>query len=91
MKQQSKMKVYPFGDVCRQAAKYMRDPHARVHQQFNCAGCGVKQTMSDPNHFFDTGRCEECGHVTNIRHRGCNYMVMFDLSGKGLPDGKAEA
>jgi hypothetical protein len=48
-----------------------------VHQQFNCAHCGVKQTMPDENVFHMLGRCEECGGVTDIKRDGCNFMAVF--------------
>jgi hypothetical protein len=35
--------------------------------------------MDVPNVFYKTGRCEECGHITNIKEDGCNYMAHFKL------------
>jgi hypothetical protein len=26
--------------------------------------------------FFGEGKCEECGHVTDLKHRGCNYAMI---------------
>jgi hypothetical protein len=48
-----------------------------VFQQFNCAACGVKQTMGEPNVLYAAGKCEECGAITNLRKHGCNYAVHF--------------
>jgi PHP family Zn ribbon phosphoesterase len=53
------------------------DPHIEVFQQFNCAACGTKQTMEEPNVLHTAGKCEECGAITNLRKYGCNYMVYF--------------
>lgn len=48
-----------------------------VFQQFNCAACGTKQTIDEPNILYTSGKCEECGAVTNLRYYGCNYAVYF--------------
>lgn len=68
------MKLHPFDECVKAAIPYM-ESGARVYQQFNCAGCGRKQTMSLPNTFFEKGICEECKHETDIKHDGCNYML----------------
>jgi len=68
------MKLHPFNECVRDAEALMNRGH-RIYQQFNCAHCGVKQTMDDPNVFYRTGKCEECGKITNIESDGCNYMV----------------
>ncbi len=31
--------------------------------------------MDEPSKFFATGKCEACGHVTDVRAAGCNYML----------------
>lgn len=74
------MKLYPFHEVAKNAESKMREGWA-VHQQFNCAGCGAKQTMPDANKFHHKGRCEQCGHVTNILADGCNFMAIMDMKG----------
>ena len=75
----STMKLYPFDECAKQAAHYVNVMGAELHQQFNCSGCGVKQTMEVPNKMFTTGKCEECGHITDIRRDGCNYMLGFGI------------
>jgi len=72
------MKLYPF-DECVKAAAELMEQGALVHQQFNCAHCGIKQTMDQANKFYTSGVCEECGEETNIRKNGCNYSVMMSL------------
>jgi hypothetical protein len=52
-------------------------PKVEVFQQFNCAGCGIKQTMPDPNVLYTHGKCEECGAITDIEKHGCNYAVHY--------------
>jgi NAD-dependent SIR2 family protein deacetylase len=71
------MKLYPLADCVRDASNLIHFHGASVFQQFNCAKCGAKQTMSKPNVFYKSGHCEGCGHITNIEADGCNYMAMF--------------
>lgn len=67
---------FKFSDVFAQADRHVR-AGAVVHQKFTCARCGARQTMEEPNKFFTTGRCEECGHVTDIEARGCNFVLIM--------------
>ena len=69
------MNLHPFDDVVANADKRLKEGWT-VYQQFNCAHCGAKQTMGDPNVFHAGGQCEECGHVTDIQKDGCNFMAM---------------
>jgi hypothetical protein len=57
-------------------------PGIEIFQQFNCAACGAKQTMPDPNVLYTAGKCEECGAITNLKERGCNYAVHLSRGGK---------
>jgi len=52
---------------------------ATIHQKWTCAGCGTRQTMEVPNKMFTRGICEECGHETDIKARGCNYLAIMSL------------
>jgi hypothetical protein len=70
------MKLHPFWEVADKAHGLMQKG-ATIYQQFNCANCGVKQTMDKPNRWYKTGQCEECGHITNIEKNGCNMMVLY--------------
>lgn len=70
------MKLHPFWE-CADAAHKLMMQGATVHQQFNCAHCGMKQTMAEPNAWYKLGLCEECGQETNIEKDGCNYMIYF--------------
>jgi len=74
------MKLYPWNDVIRDAeAKIALRPDTKVYQQFNCAGCGAKQTMEEPNKFYTQGRCEECDHITDIKKNGMNIMLTIGI------------
>lgn len=65
---------YPFGDVCKTARKLVLDGHD-VYQKFSCSNCGQRLTMDIPNHFYETGGCDKCGHITDIKTQGCNYLL----------------
>lgn len=68
------MNDHPFYEVARQAERKMQDGFT-VYQKFTCEGCGARQTIGEANRFFLTGTCEECGALTNIAARGCNFMA----------------
>jgi hypothetical protein len=50
-------------------------PNAAVYFKFTCEKCLTRQTFDVPNVLYLTGRCEECNHVTDIKKRGCNFML----------------
>jgi hypothetical protein len=66
---------YPFDAVVAKANLIIALGH-EVHQRFSCASCGARLTVDTPNVFRETGTCNKCWSVTNIRARGCNYMVI---------------
>jgi hypothetical protein len=70
---------FPFGDAAAEAAAHFRAGHT-VHQKFTCGRCGTRQTMAEPNRFFTSGKCEECGHVTDLVVRGCGYLLVTRVS-----------
>lgn len=72
------MRLHPFEEVATNAFLQHRKG-ATIYQQFLCAHCGVKQTMGDPNIFYERGTCEECGKETNIRADGCNFMATWSM------------
>lgn len=69
------MSDFPFEAVVRKAAELM-DQGFEVHQKFTCAGCGNRLTMAQKNTFFEQGTCDHCDVMTDIRRRGCNYMII---------------
>jgi NAD-dependent SIR2 family protein deacetylase len=85
------MNLYPWKEVIKAVENIIKtngrelplselvgpDAIVQVFQQWNCTHCGVKQTMPEANHFSMSGRCEECGKLTNIKKRGMNYMVVW--------------
>lgn len=72
------MKVSPFHVVAANADTKIKQGW-KVYQQFNCAACGAKQTMPDENKFYTHGRCEECGHVSDLEADGCNFMATISV------------
>jgi hypothetical protein len=73
------MNLHPFDEVAANAYRKTQEGWT-IYQQWNCAHCGVKQTMSTSNKFFTSGKCEECGKITDIRKDGCNFMATSDGS-----------
>ena len=69
---------YPLHE-CIRAAEELVAHGAVVHQKYSCEKCDARLAIPEPNTFHDTGSCDRCGHVTNIRLRGCNYLVIRKL------------
>jgi hypothetical protein len=68
---------YPLTECALEAERLMRELGADVYQKFSCDGCGSRQTVIPPNVFHIKGKCQECGHITDILAKGCNYMVIM--------------
>lgn len=68
---------YPIDECAAEAGKLHHNQGATIYQKFTCSHCKARQTMEEPNKFFRSGKCEECGGVTIITR--CNYQVHFKL------------
>lgn len=68
---------HPFEEVVASADDVIARG-GKVFFKFTCQWCGARQTFDVPNTLYETGRCEECGAVTNLREQGCNYLAVFD-------------
>ena len=69
------MRLYPWKECLVAIDEHLQDGKTNVYQQWICEHCGVKQTMETPNVIHETGSCEECKKITNIKKRGMNYML----------------
>jgi hypothetical protein len=70
----SKSLDYPI-EECAKAMQPFLDAGCHFHQKFTCEKCGTRQTIAKADQWFATGSCEACEHVTDIRKRGCNYLL----------------
>jgi hypothetical protein len=66
---------YPFDAVVAKAEALSDEGHD-VYQKFTCRGCGARLTVEQPNIFHETGTCDNCPAITNIRRFGCNFMIV---------------
>jgi ribosomal protein L40E len=73
------MNDHPFDEVAREAEAWAKAGHT-IFQKFTCGRCGSRQTIAEPNRFFMFGQCEECGAETDIKARGCNYVLMASIA-----------
>ena len=55
----------------------IRDGRLTFYQKFSCGRCHERITMNEPNKLFMFGHCEHCGHVTDLKRDGCNYMLHY--------------
>lgn len=68
------MNLHPWDTVLAAVEEHIKHG-VDCFQQFNCEHCGQKLTMETPNAFHESGTCDKCGKLTNIKKNGCNYMV----------------
>jgi hypothetical protein len=66
---------YPI-ELCMKSVKPYLDNGCHFHQKFSCTKCGSRQAIEEQDKFFAEGKCEECGHVTDIKSRGCNFAII---------------
>jgi transcription elongation factor Elf1 len=70
------MADHPIHDCIKTASELISQGH-EIYQKFTCDKCGSRQTIDEPNKFYATGQCEECGHITDMRIKGCNYLAIM--------------
>jgi hypothetical protein len=67
---------HPFYEVYENVNDILeKNPGAEVFFKFTCENCMTRQTFDIPNTLYKEGKCEECGHVTNLERRGCNFLL----------------
>ena len=70
-------KNFPFAEVTAKAEEIINArPGTKVYQKFSCDMCGQRLTIDEPNVFHKRGTCDQCGWMTDIEKRGCNYAVV---------------
>lgn len=55
---------------------------ALCFQQWTCDACGAKQTMDQANGWYLEGGCENCGWATDLRLKGCNFLLLQGVNAK---------
>lgn len=73
---ETKFKDISFNAACRDADKLVHKG-ATVYQKWTCDSCGERVTANNPNSFTTLGLHEDCGHVTDIKAKGCGYMLIW--------------
>ena len=75
------MADHPWDVVISRAADWAAKG-AKCYQKWTCVGCGARLGSERANAFTELGKCEECGAITNMKEKGCNYLL--ELSGADL-------
>ena len=83
---------YPIEECAAALEQILHDePQTTFFQKWTCGKCGERVVGSNANKLFTEGLHDEkddgspCGHVTDIRKTGCNYMLVraFKAPAKG--------
>lgn len=76
---------FPWPEVVAKVIKIIDTrPDAYCYQKYTCAGCGNRLTIEEPNKFYETGSCDKCDTITNIKERGCNFMLYVGPTPPGV-------
>jgi hypothetical protein len=68
----------PFADCAAKAETLAAAGH-EVFQKFTCDGCGSRLMIAEPNVFHETGTCDKCETITDIKRKGCGFMLHLRL------------
>jgi len=63
----------PFAEVQRQADAFVRKG-GKIYQTWRCLFCGETVIANTSNYWTELGHHESCGHITNLRERGCDFV-----------------
>jgi len=69
---------------CAETAGKLIEAGCTIYQKWTCEKCGDRVTANEANHWTTHGHHEQredgspCGHITDLRIKGCNYMVTAD-------------
>ena len=72
---------HPFLTVVERCLAHLMLGHA-FHQKFTCEQCRARLTIETPNQLYTTGKCEHCSHETDLRKRGCNFLLIISVKRK---------
>jgi hypothetical protein len=75
---QNAPKDFPFYEIAAAVKKHAAAGD-ECYQKFTCAKCGQRLTMDIPNIIYETGTCDRCGHLTDIKSQGCNFLLSRSL------------
>lgn len=75
---QEKHPNFPYDEVAKTAKQAVADG-AVVYQKWTCGGCGGRLTANNPNTFCPLLLCEECGHMTDVKTTGCNFLMILGV------------
>lgn len=70
---------FPWEQIVKKVADLVSEGHL-CYQKFSCEKCDERLGIDRPNTLYETGHCDKCGHITNIKERGCNYLLVMNLN-----------
>lgn len=72
----TKYNDYPFAEVLARCKELTEEGHT-IYQKWTCDVCGDRVTANTPNALTEVGHHEDCCGLTNIKSKGCNYMLVM--------------
>lgn len=65
-----------FYKIVAEIEALLAEGNSTIFQKFTCEICRARQTMDRPNVLYKTGKCDECGHISNLERNGCGFMLI---------------
>lgn len=78
-----KFNNYTIDECLDKLMPYLERGAANFWMKFTCANCWSRQTCEEPNKFFEIAKCGRCGHFTDIKKDGCNYLLHLKVKADG--------
>lgn len=72
-------KDFPLLEIFETADKAVKDG-GFVLQKWTCEKCGTRKMSDRLNQMAPRCRCMDCGHITDLTVKGCNYSLFKPLN-----------
>lgn len=66
----------PVDELLKRAQEWIEQGFL-VFFKWTCEKCGARLTFPEPNKFYKYGKCDQCGHVTEIKKGGFMVLKVF--------------
>lgn len=70
------VKNHKLSRIVREMKKHAEAGH-QCFLKWTCEKCGQRATANEPNRVSRLMLHEDCGHITDLAHSGCNFLLIM--------------
>lgn len=70
------VKNHKFSKIVKEMKRHAEAGH-QAYLKWTCEKCQQRATANEPNRVSRMMLHEDCGHVTDLAHSGCNYLLVM--------------